>query len=73
MAAKTTDGYLLRLFCIGFTKRNSRQEKKTTYAQTSKVRLIRAKMAEIMKKEVTFSEASHFSINFEMKTFLAGA
>ena len=27
MAVKTTDGYLLRLFCIGFTKRQPHQIK----------------------------------------------
>merc|ERR1712002_94334 len=27
--AKTTDGYVLRVFCIGFTDRNKQQQKKT--------------------------------------------
>jgi len=45
---KTTDGYVLRLFCIGFTKRRGSQLKKTSYAQGSQKRKIRAKMAEIM-------------------------
>ncbi|KAI6190812.1 40S ribosomal protein S3a [Aphelenchoides bicaudatus] len=49
---KTTDGYMLRLFVIGFTKRSPNQVKKTTYAQQSKVRQIRAKMVEIIQKEV---------------------
>ncbi|PZR31254.1 MAG: hypothetical protein DI538_21345, partial [Azospira oryzae] len=49
---KTTDGYFLRVFVIGFTKRSPNQIKKTTYAQQSKVRLIRAKMVEIIQKEV---------------------
>lgn len=35
---KTTDGYLLRLFCIGFTQRQSQQRSKTCYAQSQKVR-----------------------------------
>jgi small subunit ribosomal protein S3Ae len=48
---KTTDGYVLRLFAIGFTKRAYNQVKKTTYAQSSQVREIRAKMTEIMKRE----------------------
>lgn len=52
VAVKTTDGYLLRLFCIGFTKRSKDQNKKTSYAQTSQVRQIRAKMVEIIQKEV---------------------
>lgn len=53
VAVKTTDGYLIRLFCIGFTKRNQNQIKKTSYAKTSQVRQIRARMVEIIQKEVT--------------------
>jgi len=56
VSVKTTDGYLLRLFCIGFTKRGSHQVKKTSYAQSSRVRQIRAKMVEIMQKEVSSSD-----------------
>ncbi|KHJ80803.1 ribosomal S3Ae family protein, partial [Oesophagostomum dentatum] len=48
---KTTDGYVLHLFCIGFTKRSPNQVKKTTYTKASKVRKIRARMIELMKKE----------------------
>ncbi|KAK0191008.1 putative S-phase-specific ribosomal protein cyc07 [Armillaria mellea] len=47
----TTDGYLLRLFAIGFTKRRPSQVKKTTYAQSSQIREIRKKMFEIMTRE----------------------
>jgi small subunit ribosomal protein S3Ae len=50
---KTTDGYLLRLFCIGFTKRVSNQARKTSYAQASQVRKIRRKMIEIMQREAS--------------------
>jgi small subunit ribosomal protein S3Ae len=50
---KTTDGYLLRLFAIGFTKRRQNQTSKTTYAQSAQVREIRRKMFEIMTKEAT--------------------
>jgi len=56
VAVKTTDGYLLRLFCIGFTKRNNHQVKKTSYAQSSRVRQIRAKMVEIIQQEVSSSD-----------------
>ena len=49
---KTTDGYVLRLFCIGFTKRRPNQLKKTSYAQSSQIRAIRAKMVEIIQREV---------------------
>jgi small subunit ribosomal protein S3Ae len=50
---KTTDGYLVRLFTIGFTKRRSNQVRKTTYAQSSQVRKIRKIMFEIMNREVS--------------------
>ena len=53
---KTTDGYLLRLFCLAFTKRRSNQLKKTTYAQTSQIKQIRKKMFDIITKEVTTSD-----------------
>merc|ERR1712079_840627 len=49
---KTTDGFTLRLFCIGFTKKRPNQIKKTCYAQHTKVRGIRKKMVEIMTREV---------------------
>ncbi|KAI8876166.1 40S ribosomal protein S1 [Backusella circina FSU 941] len=48
---KTTDGYLVRLFCISFTARRRNQIKKTTYAQSSQIRQIRKKMFEIMNEE----------------------
>ncbi|XP_025243980.1 40S ribosomal protein S3a-like [Theropithecus gelada] len=49
---KTTDGYLLRLFCVGFTKKHNNQIWKTSYAQHQQVRQIRKKMMEIMTREV---------------------
>ncbi|GAB6027130.1 40S ribosomal protein S3-1 [Chamberlinius hualienensis] len=53
---KTTDGYLLRLFCIGFTKKAPQQVKKTCYAQHTQVRAIRKKMVEIMTREVSSND-----------------
>jgi small subunit ribosomal protein S3Ae len=50
---KTTDGYLLRLFAIGFTKKRPNQVKKTTYAKASQVREIRKKMFEVMQREAS--------------------
>lgn len=50
---KTTDGYLVRLFCIAFSKRRIGQVKKTTYAKSSQIKQIRAKMMEIMIREST--------------------
>uniref|UniRef100_A0A671DVW3 Small ribosomal subunit protein eS1 n=1 Tax=Rhinolophus ferrumequinum TaxID=59479 RepID=A0A671DVW3_RHIFE len=49
---KTTDGYLLRLFCVGFTEKRNNQIRKTSYAQHQQVRHIRKKMMEIMTREV---------------------
>lgn len=37
---KTTDNYMLRLFCIGFTKRRPNQVKRTCYAQASQIRQV---------------------------------
>ena len=48
---KTTDGYVLRLFTIAFTKRRKGQVRKTTYAQTAQIKQIRKKMFEIMLRE----------------------
>lgn len=50
--AKTTDGYLLRLFCIGFTAKDQQSQRKTCYAQHSQVRRIRKMMHETIIKEV---------------------
>jgi len=50
---KTTDGYMLRLFCIGFTKKHEMSTKKTAYCQGSKVKKIRKRMIDIMTREVT--------------------
>jgi small subunit ribosomal protein S3Ae len=50
---KTTDGYILRLFCIGFTKRrpNQNPNRKTAYAKSAQVKVLRRKMIEIMTRE----------------------
>ncbi len=44
----TTDGYKLRLFAVGFTKKQANQEKKTCYAKASQQRAVRKKMVDIM-------------------------
>ncbi|XP_036622852.1 40S ribosomal protein S3a-like [Trichosurus vulpecula] len=49
---KTTDGYLLRLFCVGFTKKRNNQIRKTSYAQHQQIHQIHKKMMEIMIREV---------------------
>eukprot|EP01125_Pyxidicula_operculata_P001767 TRINITY_DN115_c0_g2_i1.p1 TRINITY_DN115_c0_g2~~TRINITY_DN115_c0_g2_i1.p1 ORF type:complete len:254 (-),score=60.67 TRINITY_DN115_c0_g2_i1:39-800(-) len=53
---KTSDSYVLRLFCVGFTKKRPNQRKKTSYAQTSQVKQIRKKMTEIMTREAAVSD-----------------
>ncbi|KAG2664687.1 hypothetical protein I3760_16G094900 [Carya illinoinensis] len=35
---KTTDSYILRMFCIGFSKRRQNQVKRTCYAQSSQMK-----------------------------------
>ncbi|KAI9595946.1 40S ribosomal protein S3 [Syncephalis fuscata] len=50
---KTTDGYVLRLFAIAFTRRRPNQLRKTTYASSSQIRQIRKKMFEIITKEAS--------------------
>merc|ERR1711871_498082 len=53
---KTVDGYVLRRFCIGFTKKRPFQIRKTSYAQSAQIRAIRKKMTEIMTREVSKEE-----------------
>lgn len=50
--AKTQDGYILRLFCIAFTKKTAKQVKATCYAKASHQKLIRKKMKEIMQSTI---------------------
>lgn len=50
---KTTDGYVLRIFAIGFTEEMKNQVKKTSYAQSSQKRALRKKMVEIITREAT--------------------
>lgn len=50
VACRTTDGYMVRLFCIAFTKSQDNQMKLTCYAQSSQIRAIRAKMVETMSE-----------------------
>lgn len=55
VTVKTTDDYLVRIFAIAFTKRRPNQVKKTTYAASSQIRLIRQKMVSIIQREVSSS------------------
>ncbi|KAL5273807.1 RPS3A family protein [Megaselia abdita] len=53
---KTTDGFLLRVFCIGFTAKDQMSQRKTCYAQSSQVRVIRSKMVNTIVREVSSSD-----------------
>jgi len=53
---KTTDGYLIRVFCIGFTRKQDMSTKKTCYAQAQQVRNIRKKMIDIISREVSATD-----------------
>jgi len=53
---KTTDGYLLRVFCIGYTHKDTASKKKTCYAQHTQVKAIRRKMVDIITKEVSAND-----------------
>jgi len=53
---KTTDGYVLRVFTIAFTKNQRDAHRDTAYAQHTKVKAIRKKMIEIINKEISGSD-----------------
>ncbi|OHS94764.1 40S ribosomal protein S3a [Tritrichomonas foetus] len=52
--ARTPDGYILRAFCIGFTRRLN-QNKKACYAQQSKKREIREVMINALRSAIESS------------------
>lgn len=63
---KTADGYVLRMFCIAFTKRQSNSTKSNCYASASHIKRIRAKMVEIMQ-----AEAAKVQLRDLVKRFIA--
>jgi len=65
---KTSDGYTLRLFCIGFTKRRPNQIKKTSYAQSAQAKQIRKKMHEIMVREASTVDLHELVLKFIPET-----
>merc|ERR1712137_1069383 len=60
VAVKTTDGYMLRLFCICFTRKQDQSTKKTCYAQSAQVKNIRKKMVDIITREVSTTDLKEF-------------
>ena len=61
---RTTDGYTMRLFCIGFTKKRQLQQKKTCYAQSAQIRSIRRKMVEVMQTEASKCDLRELVVKF---------
>ena len=55
---KSSDGYMLRVFTIAFTRESPHQKKKTNYALSSQQKEIRKRISEIINKEVTKSNAT---------------
>lgn len=53
---KTSDGYLLRVFCIGFTQKDQMSQRKTCYAQHTQIKAIRKKMVDIITRDVQGSD-----------------
>jgi len=50
---RTSDGYGLRVFILGFTDRNGKhQQKKNCYAQSHQIRAIRQKMTEVVQAQL---------------------
>lgn len=45
---RTTDGYMVRMFCIAFTRPQENQIKNTCYAKATQAKAIRAKMTQVM-------------------------
>ena len=60
----TADGYRLRMFAIGFTKKRPNQQRKTSYAQSSQIRAIRRKMVDIMAREASTSSLKDLVAKF---------
>jgi len=50
---KTTDGFLLRVFVIAFTKKRGNTMRKTAYAQHSQIKEIRKRMTRIITEEIS--------------------
>jgi len=56
MDVKTTDGYLLRVFCIGYTQKDEKSKRKTCYAQHTQVKSIRKTMVDKITKDITSND-----------------
>ncbi|KAI9188308.1 ribosomal 40S subunit protein S1B [Blastocladiella emersonii ATCC 22665] len=68
MDVKTTDGYLIRVFVIGFTTRAHNQVAKTSYAQSAQIRQIRKKMFDVISREATTVDLKELVKKFVAET-----
>merc|ERR1712050_336577 len=55
----TTDGYKIRMFCIGFTHKRNNQIKKTSYGQHAPPRFHRQRYREILSRNLSFARCPH--------------
>jgi small subunit ribosomal protein S3Ae len=62
---KTLDGYVLRVFCMATTNHPAGSIKKTAYAQAQKVRQVRKKMIDIMRKQCAESDLRQVVMKFQ--------
>jgi len=58
--AKTTDGFVLRVKALAFTKKQPTQIKKNCYAKSTQRHMIRQRMREIIKNAVTGGDLKSF-------------
>jgi len=67
---KTTDGYVIRVFCIGFTNvpEKSQTRKTNCYAQTSQIRKLRKRMVDTI-----LEECGKCSLKDNVKKFIASS
>merc|ERR1711972_445453 len=60
-----TDGYILRIFIIGFTKRARESNRAFSYAQSSQTRQIRKRMVDLVTKGVSSCDLEKFMIKLK--------
>jgi small subunit ribosomal protein S3Ae len=65
---KTTDGYLLRVFVIAFTRESTNQKRKTNYALSSQQKIIRKRINDIVAKEVSKANVTQILNLFTSET-----
>ena len=61
---KSTDGYVLHQFYVGFTEKHNNQTQKTSCAQRQQVRQIWKKMMEIRTREVQTNDWKKWSVSW---------